>query len=124
MIASGGMGTRTAPGAFQRCSLEEHGSGKRAPPHKNAQLRPDVAVLRERNRNLRSRVRLGNRQWHTKSGYSRRSLVENTMHRYKCIMGRTMRSRTLQGQRVESRVGCRILNTMTVLGMPESRQAG
>jgi hypothetical protein len=81
-----------------------------------------VAVLRERNRNIRSRARLGRRQWHTKSGYSRRSLVENTAYRYKCIIGRTMRSRTLQGQRVEARVGCRILNTMTTLGMPESHQ--
>lgn len=31
MIASGGMGTRAAPGAFQRCSVEERGSGKRVP---------------------------------------------------------------------------------------------
>jgi hypothetical protein len=94
------------------------------PPKKNAQLRPDVAVLRERNRNIRSRSRLGKRQWHTKSGYSRRSMAENVVYRYKCIIGRTMRSRTLQGQRVESRVGCKILNTMTALGMPESHQVG
>ena len=33
-----------------------------------------------------------------------------------------MRSRTLQGQRVEARVGCKVLNTMTALGMPESHQ--
>jgi len=109
-------------------AVENH-TGSRSPrglipPQKNAQLRPDVAVLRERNRNIRSRVRLGNRQWHTKSGYSRRSLVENTMHRYKCIIGRTMRSRTLQGQRVESRVGCRILDTMAALGMLESHRVG
>jgi len=90
------------------------------PPKRNAQLKPEVAVLRERNRNVRSRTRLGNRQWHTKSGYSRRSMVENAVFRYKAIIGRTMRSRTLQGQRVEARVGCRILNTMTALGMPES----
>jgi hypothetical protein len=94
------------------------------PPKRNAQLKPDVAVLRERNRNIRSRARLGRRQWHTKSGYSRRSLVENAVYRYKTIIGWMMRSRTLQGQRVESRVGCRIQNTMTALGMPESHQVG
>ena len=44
------------------------------------------------------------------------------MYRYKAIIGPTMRSRTLQGQRVEARVGCRILNTMGGLGMPESHQ--
>ena len=94
------------------------------PPKRNAQLKSEVAVLRERNRNIRSRARLGKRQWHTQSGYSRRSMVENTMYRYKALIGRTMRSRTLQGQRLEARVGCRILNAMTALGMPESHQVG
>jgi len=94
------------------------------PPKRNAQLRPEVGVWRERNRNIRSRARLGVRRWHSRSGYSRRSLVENTVYRYKTIIGRMMRSRTLQGQRVESRVGCRIQNTMTALGMPESHQVG
>jgi hypothetical protein len=75
------------------------------PPNKDAQVKPDVAALRERNRNIRSRARLGKREWHTRSGYSRRSMVENTMHRYKAILGSTMRGRTLQGQRVEARVG-------------------
>jgi Transposase DDE domain len=57
------------------------------PPKKNAQLKSKVGVLRERNRNIRSRGRLGRRQWHTKSGYSRRSLVENTIYRSKTIIG-------------------------------------
>jgi len=92
------------------------------PPKRNAHLRPGVPTMRERNRNIRSRSRLGARKWHTKSGYSRRSRVENTVYRYKVLIGRTMRSRTLQGQRVEARVGCRILNTMTALGMPQSRR--
>ena len=90
------------------------------PPKSHAQVKPKVAVLRERNRNIRSRARLGARQWHTQSGYSRRSLVEATFYRYKTLIGPAMRSRRLQGQRVEARVGCRILNTMAALGMPES----
>ena len=78
--------------------------------------------MRERNRNVRSRARLGKRKWHTNSGYSRRSLIENTVYRYKTIIGPAMRSRTLQGQRVQARVGCRILNTLAALGMPESQR--
>ncbi len=54
------------------------------------------------------------------SGYSRRSLVENTVFRYKTIVGRSMQSRTLEGQRVEVQLASRILNTMTLLGMPDS----
>ena len=92
------------------------------PPKKNAKVKLEVAALKERNRNIRSRARFGTREWHTRSGYSRRSMVENTMFRYKALIGPTMRSRTLQGQRVEARVGCRILNTMAALGMPESHQ--
>ena len=49
-------------------------------------------------------------------------MVENTAYRYKAIIGPAMRARTLQGQRVEARVACRILNTMTALGMPESQR--
>ncbi len=91
------------------------------PPKKNAQVRRVTSTTRERNRNIRSRARRDKRQWHKRSGYSRRSMVENTFYRYKTIIGPTMRSRTLQGQRVESSVGCRILNRMAALGMPESR---
>jgi hypothetical protein len=120
----------TADGAYDKEAVYEAVENHTAtrsprvliPPKRNAQLRPEVGVWRERNRNIRSRARLGARRWHTKSGYSRRSLVENTIYRYKTIIGPAMRSRTLQGQRVEARVGCRILNTMAALGMPESHR--
>ena len=119
-----------ADGAYDKAAvyevIESHTAGRSPrvliPPKKNAQVKPHVAALRERNRNIRSRARLGKRQWHTRSGYSRRSIVENTAYRYKALIGSVMRSRTLQGQRVEARVGCKILNTMAGLGMPESRQ--
>lgn len=94
------------------------------PPKKNARLRPQFSSSRERNRNIRSRKKLGKRTWHTRSGYSKRSLVETTMSRYKTIIGPMIRARTLQGQRVEARVGCQILNLMTSLGMPESHRVG
>jgi hypothetical protein len=92
------------------------------PPKKNAQVRRASSTTRERNRNIRSRARHGKRQWHKRSGHTRRSMVENTFYRYKSIIGPTMRSRTLQGQRVESRVGCKILNRMAAMGMPESHR--
>ena len=78
------------------------------------------AAQKERNRNIRSIRELGRREWQTHSGYSRRSMVENTMYRYKTIIGRSMRSRTFDGQRVEVQLASKILNTMTLLGMPDS----
>jgi hypothetical protein len=47
-------------------------------------------------------------------------MMENTMYRYKTIIGRSMRSRTFAGQRVQMQVASKILNTMTSLGMPDS----
>jgi hypothetical protein len=76
--------------------------------------------LEERNRNILSIGELGRREWHTRSGYSTRSMVENTMYRYKTLIGRSMRSRTLDGQENEVRLASKILNTMTRLGMPDS----
>ncbi len=91
------------------------------PPGRDAQLSPrPSAALKERNRNIRSIRRLGRREWHKRSGYSKRSMVENAIYRYKTIIGRGMRSRTLAGQRVEVQLACRVLNTMTSLGMPDS----
>jgi len=91
------------------------------PPQNSAQLAPRSPTTRERNRNIRSRARLGKRKWHTTSGYCKRAKVETTFSRYKQILGPAMRARKLASQRVEARIGCRILNRMTALGMPESK---
>jgi hypothetical protein len=119
----------SADGAYDTKAVYEaaHGRGEgRAvrvliPPGRDAQLSSNPSTAQqERDRNIRSIRELGRREWHTSSGYSRRSLVENTMYRYKTIIGRGMRSRTLDGQRVEVQLACKILNTMTHLGMPDS----
>ncbi|MFQ5743509.1 MAG: IS5 family transposase [Acidobacteriota bacterium] len=91
------------------------------PPGRDAQLSPgSSAALQERDRNIRSIRELGRREWHTSSGYSQRSMAENTVFRYKAIIGRSMRSRTFDGQRVEVQLASKVLNTMTCLGMPDS----
>ena len=64
--------------------------------------------------------KLGRQEWYTNSGYSRRSLVENTVFRYKAILGQRMMSRSLRNQRAEVKLACKILNTMTGLGKPDS----
>jgi hypothetical protein len=91
------------------------------PPQKGALLRPETeTVMRDRNRHIRSVNRIGRREWHLRSGYTKRSRIENVVYRYKAIIGRKMKARTLAGQRVEARIGCRILNRTAALGMPES----
>ena len=91
------------------------------PPGRDAQLAPrPSAALEERNRNIRAIRELGRREWHKRSGYSKRSKVENAVYRYKTIIGRWMRSRTLAGQQAEVQIAWRVLNTMIRLGMPDS----
>ena len=94
------------------------------PPRKGAQLALDSAGTRQRNRNIRARSRGGKRKWYVASGYSRRSKVETTFHRYKAILGSAMRARGLASQRVEVRLGCKILNTITALGIPDGEMIG
>jgi len=80
----------------------------------------DPAGQRERNRRIRSMRKLGRREWFANSGYSRRSLVEHAVFRYKTILGQRMRSRSLNNQHGEVRLASKILNTMTRLGRPDS----
>ncbi len=118
-----GDGAYDTLGVYEAAQAKGEGQAVRVliPPGRNAQLSPrPSAALKERNRNIRSIRRLGRRAWHKCSGYSKRSMAENTIYRYKTIIGRGMRSRTLKGRRVEAQLGCRILNTMTRLGMPDS----
>jgi hypothetical protein len=68
---------------------------------------------------IRSIQELGRRRWEKASGYTRRSLVEAAISRYRRIIGGRLRSRTLPGQRTETQIACRVLNRMTRLGMPD-----
>ena len=119
----------SADGAYDTKSVYEaaqaKGEGRAVrvliPPGRNAQLSPRPSTaLQERNRNVRSIRELGRRKWHKCSGYSKRSMVENAIYRYKTIIGRGMRSRTLERQRIEVQLACKVLNAMTCLGMPDS----
>ena len=117
-VASREAGSLAFTRAWGRCK------SLHCPPRRGAQLSPDSASTRQRNRNIRARDRLGKRRWRTASGYNKRSKVETTFHRYKTILGPAMRARGLASQRVEARMGCRILNVMTELGMPEGEMVG
>jgi hypothetical protein len=121
-------GAYDTEGVYEAAHAQGEGRAVRVliPPRRDAQLSPrPSAAMMERNQNIRSIRRLGRREWHKRSGYSKRSMVENTIYRYKTIIGRCMSSRTLVGQQVEVQLSCsRILNTMTRLGMPDSYRVG
>jgi len=110
-------------------AIEEHSPGRRTrviiEPQRNAvpSTQPKTA-MQDRNRHIRAIERYGRREWVKRSGFTERSMVENTVYRYKAIIGPEMRARTLARQRVEQRIGCEILNKMTAMGMPDSYCVG
>ncbi|SMF88378.1 Transposase DDE domain-containing protein [Azospirillum oryzae] len=76
----------------------------------------------QRDRHIRRIAERGRQGWQRDVRYGRRSLGEVAMMRYKQLIGRTLRARTLPAQKVEAAVGCKIMNRMTSLGMPASRK--
>ena len=77
----------------------------------------------QRDRHIRTIRDKGRMGWQRAVGYGRRSLGETAVSRYKAIIGRRLRARTLCAQRTEARVACLALNRMTRLGMPVSRRS-
>ncbi len=106
---TGNVAAYNAGGVYE--TLENHCSHRSPrvliPPRKEAQLASASATTRERNRNIREQARLG-----------KRSKVETAFYRYKIIIDPSMRTRGLASQRFEAKIVCKILNTMTNLGMP------
>ncbi len=94
------------------------------PPRASAVASPtaDTApTQRDRHiRVLRDRGRIG---WQRAVGYGRRSLGKTAVSRYKAIIGRHLRARTLPAQKTEVRTACSVLNRMTRLGMPVSQRS-
>ena len=83
-----------------------HGNSH-APPH-------------PRDQNLRAIRKTTKNQWKKDSGYHARSRVENAMFRRKIILGSTLSARLSETQNTEVTIGCKILNLMKIIGMPDS----
>ncbi len=72
---------------------------------------------------MRGVRRYGRKGWKRRAGYHERSLVETGMFRYKTIFGGRLRARAIASQRIEVRIGCKIMNRFTQLGMLTARAA-
>lgn len=70
----------------------------------------------QRDDTIRAIREIGRRRWQKESGYTRRSLVEAAISRYKPIIGRRLRSRTVLSQQTEIRIS---LECRTVTAWPE-----
>jgi len=61
--------------------------------------------------------------WQNSLDFGLRARVENTMHRYKAIIGNKLRSKTFESQTTEINIAVNILNRMMDLGMPKAKLA-
>ena len=93
------------------------------PPRATAVPSPTAGTApTQRDQHLRMIQDRGRMGWQRAVGYGRRALGETAVFRYKAIIGRRLRARTLPGQKTEARVACSVLNRMTRLGMPVSQR--
>lgn len=93
------------------------------PPQKNARIRQHgncKAPPLARDEAIRYIRRHGRAKWKREHGYHLRSVAEAAIRRFKGCIGRALRSRELKNQQSEARLGCKILNRMAALGMPQS----
>ena len=64
----------------------------------------------------------GRKRWQKHTDYGRRAKAENTIYRYKSIIGNKLKSRAFLNQKTESKVAANILNIMTKLDMPATQK--
>ncbi len=113
----------TADGAYDRRHVWELGAecGARViiPPRRRAiMMRGRGSKMR--NRHLRRIQEVGRAHWRRESGQHQQAWAENSIGRFKRILGPQLRARCRQGQRVEALMGCVVLNRMLELGAPKS----
>jgi hypothetical protein len=77
----------------------------------------------QRDRHIQVIAEQGRMAWQKTSGYNARARIEETMSRYKRIIGDTLRSHSRPAQETETRIAVSILNRMLHLGRPESVRA-
>jgi len=80
------------------------------------------AAPTQRDRHLRMIRERSRRGWQKAVKYGRRSLGEVAMMRYKTLIVRRLRARTLPTQTTEAAAACKVINVMTHLGMPVSQR--
>lgn len=93
------------------------------PPRKGAKIWRHGNSKQERlprDQALRRIRQVGKNKWKEEVGYHARSLSETAMFRFKTIFGGSLSNRLFETQRTQVKLRINALNTMTLLGMPQS----
>lgn len=116
-----------ADGAYDRevalDAIADCGAVAMVPPRRDAVEKEGEALLGwelDRNRRVLVMKDQGLEGWKKGTDYHKRSRIETEMYRYKTAFGGKLRHRSLEGQQNETSVRCRLLNTFTALGRPQT----
>ncbi|KZL17924.1 Transposase DDE domain protein [Pseudovibrio axinellae] len=115
------LGDGAYDGEPSRNELEKRYDGVEViiPPPKTAvpSLEAETAPT-QRDRDVLAIEKNGRMAWQKANGYGRRSRGETLMGRYKQVIGHSVKSRKLNNQKMEAKIGVSVLNKMTALGRP------
>jgi len=123
-------------GSYDRFSCYEEAERKKfrliTPPQRNAKLsterkkknKADPGAIKKRDEEVKKIRELGRKEWKIQADYHPRSLAETAMFRVKTILGNRLSTRTLQHQKTEVAIWCKIINKMTLLGLPNAATIG
>jgi hypothetical protein len=115
------IGSFAADGAYDRRSvyaaIQQHQPAPPIrviiPPRVDAKLSARTAEApTQRDGHIMAIRNLGRKRWERMSGYTRRSVVEVAMYRFKTLVGRNLRGRSLETKGTEAKIGGRVLNIM------------
>ena len=116
----------TADGAYDGYPTYDavlgHSAGARVviPPRSNAVERLNAQASCQRDDHIAFMQIDGRLKWQACTGYGKRALVETAMGRYKGVIGRRLRARSIRAQQTEVAIGVAILNRMLACGRPKS----
>ena len=105
-------------GSGYRDAAEARGAEVVVPPSRTASTGRRRRRSKARDQAIKRVKEVGRRRWKKESGYHRQARVENTIFRYKTVIGGRLRTRTSSAQEVEAAVACDVLNRMRTLGWP------
>jgi hypothetical protein len=116
-----GDGTYDQAGIYDIITKRDPDSEAIVPPRLTAVLTETAeSAPTQRDRHLQSIAEHKRVGWPTRSGYTRRALVEAAISRLKRVVGNALRSRTEHRRATEASIAIHALNRMLDLGCPKS----
>jgi hypothetical protein len=102
-------------------AITARGATPSIPPREGAKPWPErTPGASWRNEAIGDIAQNGRREWKKRSGYHRRSLVENTMYRYKTLTGNRLWARRIGSRATEMAIRVGVVNRMAALARPQS----